>query len=282
MLGNSEADAAPSVGASNAIRARGRWWWARVALAGVGVWPCAWAVLELAASGRAILAVGSANPQRRAWGLADAADRRDRRALDAVMAVLAGETDRALLEKAGYAAMRIADRRALPVLLRRAEEPPDDETRARLILYAARLSQRDPRLLDRLTRGAAGGEPWRRAGAMLGLIELGQPAGGRMLIESLPVMDGAVRTFALEEFRGRPGAAMLEAVGAPMDWSGLAETSAADPRWQSLREFWNTRATARLLDDVLTRLDRRDPDWFLVGRLLHAREKFARLLFGAR
>lgn len=226
-----------------------------------------------------LFAMKSANADRRASALDRIADRRDRRAYDAVLTALENETDRALLEKAGYAAMRLGDARALPALCRRAETGPDDWVRAKLIVYAARLAARDTRWLAFAEAAARSNEPWRQAGGALALAELGRPEGGRQVAELIPPAPEAIRAFTLKEFRRRIGEPMMQAAGEPLDWQGLETAPPNDPRWAKVQAFWAGRASPRLLHDVLIRQDRRDPDWHLVNRLLHAREYAEKLLF---
>lgn len=240
--------------------------------------------------------VRSSDPQTRAKAIGYIASEREQRALGAVLEQLEKETDRELLEQAGYATMRLRDPRGLAPLHRRASDGPDDRVRGKLIVYTARLSVigtlnqgdgvgRDPRgllsdgrLVAWLETGLNSPGQWQRAGSAIGLLELGRLEAGQTLIEWLPTLEAEVRRFALAEFRKRVGEPMTQAAGAPLNWGGLEDAPPDDPRWAQLREFWQVHASARLLQDVLARQDREDPDWTLMRRLLHAREYVERWL----
>lgn len=264
--------------------------------------------------------VRSSDPRDRAKAHVYIGDERERRVLDAVLHQLERETDREILEKAGYATMRLGDPRGLELLRRRAAEGPDDWTRGKLIIYTARLSKaasdppvsrlqsedgRSPRvgqgssrpveaaqnptagsgteqaldLIPWLENGLRSPHVWERVASAVALLELGRPEAGQALLEWLPGLDAEVRKFALAEFRKRIGEPMTQAAGQPMDWDGLPDAPPTDARWAQLRDFWRAHATPRLLHDVLVRQDRHDPDWSLMKRLLHGREKVERLLF---
>ena len=64
--------------------------------------------------------------------------------------------------------------------------------------------------------------------------------------------------------------------GWPIDWPAKQDRPGDDARWANLQAFWDRHATSTLLNDVLTRLERRDPNWSEVNRLLHARDGLAR------
>jgi hypothetical protein len=193
-----------------------------------------------------------------------------------VRSLVPEEQDRALLSSAGYALMRVGSPADADLLLARATEGPDDETRARLILYAARVSRRDLRLSVPLRERFASGERWQRAGCAIGLLELGHPAGGDALIDLLAASDPEIRSFVIAELR-RIADPMAETVGQVLQWPE-AET-APDPEYlNGLRHFWAGYGTTRLLSDTLSRLERIDPQWHAVNRLLHARVRVARWL----
>lgn len=240
--------------------------------------------------------VRSSDPQTRAKAIGYIASEREQRALGAVLEQLEKETDRELLEQAGYATMRLRDPRGLAPLHRRASDGPDDRVRGKLIVYTARLSVigslnqgdgvgREPRrclsdgrLVAWLETGLNSPGQWQRAGSAIGLLELGRLEAGQTLIEWLPTLEAEARRFALAEFRDRVGEPMTQAAGAPLNWDGLEDAPPDDPRWAQLREFWQAHASARLLQDVLARQDREDPDWTFLRRLLHAREYVERWL----
>jgi len=243
-----------------------------VALPGVGV--CVLAAVEQVRVQLWKLDLRDPDPAVRMQALLRIARERDRRAAAEVFAVLAREQDRAALEVAGYAVMRMRDLQGVARLRERAETGPDDAVSARLMIYAARLSRRDCRLTDWLSNTAASAGPWRRVGAALGLLELGQPRGGEMLIELARQAEPAIRALALGEFR-RTAEPMAQAVGRRIDWPDAREASADDPRWAGLRAFWQRHATVPLLNDVLTRLHGRDEKWHQLDRLVHSRNKLA-------
>jgi hypothetical protein len=175
---------------------------------------------------------------------------------------------------AGYAAMRFRDTRHLTLLRRRADEGPDDAVRAKLILYAAQLSGRDVRLIDWLEAGVNASEPWRQVGSAAGLLALGQPAGGRELIELASRSEHPARAMALLELQ-RIVNPMTEAVGQPVAWPKPGQEP-AQSLWIDLRRFWDEWGTVRLLNDVLSQRYAISPEWYELKRLLHARDKVAR------
>ncbi len=218
--------------------------------------------------------LADADPVVRLQALCQVARERERRLADAVLAALETEQDRAVLGAAGYAAVRIGEALGVGVLQRRADEGPDDAVHAKLILYAARLSQGDARLIDWLAAGVASGEPWRRAASAVGLLETGQTRGGEILIKMAPELAPDVRLLAMNGFR-RIAEPMAQAIGRRIDWSVVQEGGIDDPRWADVRVFWERHATAELLSDVLARLERPDRRWKEVNRLLHARDRVA-------
>jgi len=224
-----------------------------------------------------VRAARSDDPQARIEALRRIALEREVRASDTVAEILQQEQDRGVLEWAGYAAMRLRDPRNLPCLRRRADEEPDDATRAKLILFTAQLAVRDAQQidwLDWLEAGANSSEPWRQVGSAAGLLALGQPAGGRLLIGLASESDHPGHAMALVELQ-RIADPMAEAVGQPIAWpeSGQEPTQHF---WADLCQFWNEWGTVRLLNDVLSQRYAQSAEWYELGRLLHARDKVAR------
>jgi len=217
--------------------------------------------------------ISSSDSAVRSHAIYRVARERETRLADIVYEVLKQEQDRQVVEKAGYAAMRFENADGIELLRQRINDGPDDEVRAKLIYYAARLSRPiDMRLLDWMEEGTKSLEPWRRAGSIVGLLELGEPRGGSLLVEAMPAADPEIRVFMLNEFR-RIAQAMAETIGQTIDWPDENNLTADDPRWTGLAEFWKQYGTRRLLNDVLTRLEIRDPKWNEIKRLLHARKK---------
>jgi len=252
-------------------------WKKRIILAGValpGVIVAAVAVADQINLRLQVLAIRSADPRVRADSLQKLALGREVRASGAVAETLQQEQDRAALEWAGYAAMRFRDTRNLPLLRRRADEGPDDAVRAKLILYAAQLSGRDVRLIDWLEAGVNSSEPWRQVGSAAGLLALGQPAGGRQLIDLASRAEHPGHKMALAELQ-RIAGPMAEAVGQPLAWPEPGDEP-AENLWIDLRRFWDQWGTVRLLNDVLSRRYPVSPRWHELKRLLHARDKVAR------
>jgi len=255
----------------------GRKWVARVILTVVAL--AGLAVVVAVVADRAILVycrmnLRSQDPARRRRGLEHISFYHEARAMPELLSVLATEQDRGLLELAGRATMRTGDPSGVATLRRRADEGPDDAVHANLIYCAARLSDRDLRLLDWLAAGAQSAEPWRRAGSAAGLLELGQPVGGLLLIECAGDTDPAIRGFALEQLR-RTAGPVTEAIGQPITWPGQTTQPSDETLLAHAQTVWQRCVTVQLLNDVLNRLRYRDPDWYELGRLAHARERFA-------
>lgn len=204
---------------------------------------------------------------------------REARAADALFRAVEQETDRAALEAAAIATMRVRDVRGVPVLQARADRDPDDQARARTIICAARLSNRDLRLADWLRAGLASDEPWRRIGSALGLVRLGLPEGGEAVVRLASTYSPEQLAFVLEEFDGIVRD-IAETVGRRIEaWpsvdAGPEQNAVA---WAEIGAFWTSTVTMPLLCDVLWRQEKLDDDWHEIGRLLHAREKVARWL----
>jgi hypothetical protein len=256
----------------------GRHWPTRIALVllilvGLGV--AADVVADQVRLRRELAACRNPNPNVRLKALERFAQERDARAGQAIAEALDRQTERAVLEMVGYAAMRIGDTALLEALQRVASQGPDDPIRAKLILYTARLSRRDARLIPWLEAGlSATQEPWRQAGSATGLLQVGEPRGGPALIAIARQADQPVRVFAMNELRGLVEP-MTETVGWPIHWPAAnAEPDAAF--WASLEAFWAQHGTARLLNDVLTRRYDRATRLYELNRLLHARDKVAK------
>ena len=216
---------------------------------------------------------GKLSPHEQLHWLQKASAKRDRRLLEPVRATLQSSKDRDMLQTAGSAAIRMGAVELMPLLQKRADEGPDDLQRAGLIIDAARLSDRDLRLLDWLTQGTRSEEPWRRAGSAVGLMHIGRLEAGPLLIGLARNGPEATRSFALQELAWivRP---MSEAVGQPLSFSGSDTAASID----GAEQFWHRYVTVSLLNDVLCRLTLRDPDWVEMGRLIHARDRVAKWL----
>lgn len=214
----------------------------------------------------------------RMWALGQIIDRRERRVAEQVFEVVRSESDPELLSSAGLAAVRIQDPSGARVLQERADSLPDSPLRCRLIIYAAKLSGRDLRLRDWLGGHAGGGSGWTRVGAALGLLELGSPEGGKVLLDAVGQLETPALEFAATEFR-RICDPMTQAVGQPLaGWPDLGRRTPDDPAWQHLRSFWDQYGHAELLAASLDRLERSDLKWHEVDRLLHARPRAERWL----
>ncbi len=195
---------------------------------------------------------------------------RDHRAAEVIHRVLAEAQDRRVLEAAGYAAMRIRDRRGLAILQARAQEGPDDAVRGRLYHHAARLADGDLRLVAWLRAAAGSDEPWRRVGGAAGLLELGRTEAVGLLTELARGPDPAVGAFAYEILSGLIQPA-LETVGRPLTWPASADRADA-AFWDALAATWSEVGDGRLLGDVIARLRHRHPDWTELMRLVNARD----------
>jgi len=219
-------------------------------------------------------AARSTDAKTRIAALSKIALEREARATDVVAKALQNEKDRSVLEWAGYAAMRIRNAHNLELLQRRANEGPDDAVRVKLIIFTAQLSERDIRLKDWLETGAYSAKPWQQVGSAAGLLALGQPEGGRLLIDLASQGDHPGRELAFDELR-RTVAPMAEAVGQPITWPKPGHQP-DEHFWMNLRQFWQRWGTDRLLNDVLSQRYAKSAEWYELGRLLHARDKVAR------
>jgi hypothetical protein len=219
--------------------------------------------------------LSSADRGRRLHALQKLASERERAAVPAIRKSLDGEEDRELLEAAGYAALRVGDLDSVATLRKRSQTGPDDYTRAKLIVYACRLSGRDWRLLDWVLAGAHSEQPWQRVGCCVGLLELGRPEGGELLLAQIKGASPDVQAFAYTEFR-RLAEPMTQAVGHMVDWP--EKDSVTPAAWDRLAAAWKQCATPELLADVLERIEGGDVRWHEVNRLLHARKRVARFL----
>jgi len=203
--------------------------------------------------------------------------RRDGRLGGLVEQILETTQDRQELHAAGYAAMRLGGPDFVSLLRRRAEEKPDDSTRASLIAYAAAASDRDPRLYDWLAEGARCDEPFRRVGSAVGLMRLGRVEAGPLLVEIIREGKPDLTGFAMRELAWITGP-MAQAVGKPMVWLEKDAPPADAPAVDQIEQFWQDYVTVSLLNDTLGRLTTRDPEWAEMGRLIHARDQVAKWL----
>src|SRR5688500_10846294 len=89
-----------------------------------GITLCAWFVIDALRIRMNTHKLASSDPRVRERALRSIGEDRDVRAASAVFAVVEHETDRNLLEAAGYTAMRLRDVRAVPFLRKRAESGP--------------------------------------------------------------------------------------------------------------------------------------------------------------
>jgi hypothetical protein len=218
----------------------------------------------------AVQKLGSADAGTRKRGLGHIRDERVAFAAAAVAECLARETDPEMVELAGYTLMRTRDPSGVPPLQERADREGDSMLAARLILFAARLADGDYRLLPWLQDGARSSLAWRQAGSALALLHLSRIEAGPLLFERRASYPPEVQEFALAELRGFVEL-MSQAVGRPMAWS---QDLRAD--WAAAAGFWRAYATTALLRDVLVRMQRSDPNWREVDRLMHARDRVSR------
>lgn len=216
-------------------------------------------------------------PEQRIGQLQQVGYRRDWRLGGLVRRTLEKPSTREELQAAGYAAMRLADPEFLPVLQARADEGPDDYTRALLITYAARLSDRDARLSDWLDKNVQSSQPWQRVGSAAGLMYLGRLEAGELLITAARGTDADIAGFAMRELAWTAGP-MAQAIGRPMAWLDSDPLPTDAGSIDQLDQFWRECATTKLLNDVLARLMLRDRDWAEMGRLIHARDRVAKLM----
>lgn len=202
---------------------------------------------------------------------------REARALPVLVAMLEREQDRELVGIAGNAVLRTRSPAGVDVLRRRADQGLDDEVRANLIVAAARLSNRDVRLLEWLQQGVRSKEPWQAVGSAVGLVELGRTEGGPLAVQQIRGTAAAPRAWALRTL-ARTANPLCQAVGQPMSWLASTPEAATDAQLNQLEVFWTKRVDSALLCDVLQRVNQLDPEWAEVGRLIHARNKVAKWL----
>jgi len=202
---------------------------------------------------------------------------RDWRLAELVRQTLDAPGSREELEAAGYAAMRLGDAEFLPMLQARADAGPDDSVRATLMMYAARMSDRDTRLCDWFDEAARSEEPWRRIGAATGLLHLGRLEAGPLLLAAVRGSDAEMAAFAWRSLAWVTGP-MGQAIGQPMNWLQTDALPTEPAQFDEVEQFWRDRVTVTLLNDVVRRLTVRDPSWTEMGRLIHARNRVARLM----
>jgi hypothetical protein len=202
---------------------------------------------------------------------------RDWRLAGLVRETLETPGSREELQAAGYAAMRLGYAEFLPILQAQADAAPDDPTRATLITYAARMSDRDTRLCGWLTEAAGSEEAWRRVGAAAGLLYLGRAESGPLLLAAARSGDTELAGFAWRELAWATGP-MAQAIGRPMSRLQLDALPTEPAGFDEVDEFWREHVSVTLLNDIVRRLTIRDPGWTEMGRLIHARNRVAKLM----
>lgn len=258
-------------------KSRHRWWALALALPGLAV--CIYALVLHVQVLKNINDLQRPDPEIRAEALRHLADAQASRAAEAVGMLLADEQNRMVLDWAGYAAVKVGAGQALPVMRQRVDQGPDDTVRANLIIYTVRLSGRDPALHDWLIAGLAGDEPWRQVGSAVGLLKSGDPQGGIALMNIICNKETTtlVREFAYKELYKVAGP-VGETIGRPLDDWPFPAIEVTDPeRWQPARARWIELVDRRLLTDVLDRLQSPGIQWIELDRLMHARNRIAKL-----
>jgi len=216
-------------------------------------------------------------PEQRVDRLYQVGYKRDWRLAARVRETLETTQHREELQAAGYAAMRLGDAEALAGLQQRVDDSPDDAVRATLILYAARLADRDARVGDWLEAGTRSEQPWRQVGSAAGLLYLGRVEAAPLLLTAIRGADPEIARFAWRELSWATGP-MAQAIGRPMQWIAPDKPPTDPALLDGVEQFWRDHVTLTLLNDVVRRLTLRDPDWAEMGRLLHARDRVAKLL----
>lgn len=206
-----------------------------------------------------------------------ASRKRDQRYADVAKQVIQSSNDRALLEAAGILAVRVGATDLIPMIQKRVDEGPDDVQRAQLIISAARLSNRDTRLYDWLMQGVQGDEPWRRAGSAVGLLHIGRPESGPLLVRIVREGPAATRAFAMHNLAWI-AIPLGQAIGHPMTWLEAKPPPTDAVSLDQISLFWKDHVTINLFNDVLRRMSNNDPGWAEMNRLIHARDKVARWL----
>jgi hypothetical protein len=193
-------------------------------------------------------------------------------AAGALREALAKAKDRQLIGWAGYAVMRSQDARGVDVLLEQAKQSKDDQVRAKLIINTARLARvgEYDDLRSWMRQGVESDQPWRRVGSAIGIMLVGEPEGGNFLIDII-ITNGSEKTRQIaSKWLRRVTIPMSEAVGRPIEkWPDL---NADREDWSQIQIFWGQYVDSELLRDILERLEERDPQWYELNRLLHARQ----------
>src|SRR5580765_4550922 len=176
-----------------------------------------WVIVPRVQAAIAVRRLHSPDAAVRRRGLDYVQDQRERTAVPELLHCLETEVDPSMVELAGAALMRSRDLRGIEALEARADREPESPLKSRLMIFTARLADRDFRILPWLEAGTHASEPWRRIGACLGLLHLGRVEGGRLLIETQATLPADPRDFALQEFKviAQP---MALTIGAGMTW----------------------------------------------------------------
>ncbi len=101
-------------------------------------------------------------------------------ATEAVIDVLRTDRNHEVREAAGYCLYKLGDPRGIEPLRQAIEGVPDGVIRAKMIGYLANLE--GLAAAERLWKWSESKEPWRAIGAAAGLLEIGDPRGGELLL----------------------------------------------------------------------------------------------------
>lgn len=195
-------------------------------------------------------------------------------AVEPVTRVMLEDQNRQVVEHAAYALMKIKHPSTIDALQQAADHgPEDDPTLAKLILWAADLSEGT--LIDFVRKQAASDQPWRRLGGGAGLMECGDFAGGQIVLHFLKNGDRGQQIFATERFQ-RFAEPMTEMVGEYINLQTPKGEPLSPEQIAAIDAWWTTRATPQLLKDFVDYHRRPNPKWREIKRLVHARQRVAR------